>query len=82
MHRVQQSQEQSPETWPGTWCNPAEKDMRALEKQKLNTSQQCTLAAINYCNTGLYVQESASGSREAISLLSAHEGTSEHTVRF
>lgn len=82
MREVQQNQEQSPETWTGTWCNPAEKDTRALVKQKLNTSQQCTLAAINYCNTGLYLQESAKGSREPIGLLSAHEATSEQTVQF
>lgn len=57
-------------------CNSAEKDTRALVKQKLNMSQQCTLAAINYCNTGLYQQESAKGSREAISVLNAREATS------
>lgn len=76
MHEVQQSQKQSPETWTGTQCNSAEKDTRALVKQKLNMSQQCTLAEINYCNTGLYQQELANGSREAISLLSAREATS------
>ncbi|KAK4826528.1 hypothetical protein QYF61_010025 [Mycteria americana] len=53
MHEVQQSQKQSPETWTGTQCDSAEKDTRVLVKQKSNMSQQCTLAAINYCNTGL-----------------------------